>query len=221
MKLTYSALINNISGRNGGVVFSRWQGIRVGRLFTPPTQPRTPAQVGHRNVFRWLNRMYKLVSNDWQLESWKRSALGRPGIARNFFMASNISAIGSDTDDNNYVPFYIQTEPSSGWVGAAANGGNGTIAFSFTTAPDPSTTGRSLSQIVVCAWSAAAPRQSSPTAFQIVNSGSGSGGTITISGLTAGSYSVIAIAAFGAAEDASASESILSTPTTRLTATVT
>lgn len=221
MKLTYSALINDISGRSGGVVFTRWQGIRIGRVFTPPTQPRTSAQVGHRNLFRWLNRMYKLVSLDWQLESWKRAALGRPGIARNFFMANNLSAIGSETNDNSFVPFYIQTEPSSAWVGAAAAGTQGTITFTWTTAPSPSGAGRALSQVVVCAWGAAAPRQTAPSAILSANSGTGSGGSVAITGLAAGTYSVIAIAAFGDSEDATAQTSILSTPTTRLEATVT
>ena len=221
MKLTYSALINDISGRNGGVVFSRWQGVRVGRLFTPPTQPRTASQVGHRNLFKWLNRMYKLASNSWQIESWKRSATGRPGIARNFFIAENIVAIGEDTNDNDFIPFYVQPQPSSGWVGAAATGGSGTIEFSFTTLPNPSEAGKTVSQIVVCAWSPAAPRQTSPTAFMIVENGAADGGTVTISGLTAGTYSVIGIVGVADAEDATAADSVLSTPTTRLTATVT
>ena len=221
MKITYSALINNLSGRNGGVVFSRWQGVKVGRVFTPPTQPRTSNQVGHRNLFRWLNRMYKLVSLDWQLESWKRAAEGRPGIARNFFMASNLSAIGSETTDNSFVPFYIQPEPASGWVGAAAAGASGQINLTWTTAPSPSTSGRAVSQIVACAWGAAAPRQSSPAAVLAANSGTGSGGTLNITGLTAGTYSVIIVAAFGDAEDATATTSILAVPTSRLTATVT
>ena len=221
MKITYSSLINNLSGRSGGVVFSRWQGVRVGRVFTPPTQPRTSNQVGHRNLFRWLNRMYKLVSLDWQLESWKRAAEGRPGIARNFFMANNLQNIGSDTDDNNYTPFYIQTEPSSAWVTPTATGASGQITFGWTTAPTATTPGRTVSQIVACAWSPAAPRQANPTAFQAANSGSGSGGSVVITGLTAGTYSVLGIAAFANSEDGTAITSVLSTPTTRLTATVT
>lgn len=221
MKITYSALINDISGRSGGVVFSRWQGVRLGRIFTPPTQPRTSNQVGHRNLFRWLNRMYKLLNNSWQAASWTRSAEGRPGIPRNFFMASNLRAIGTDTNDEKFVPFYIQPEPSSGWTGAAATGASGQITFSWTTTPSPSTSGRSLSQIVAAVWAAAAPRQTNPTAFMATNNGSGSGGSIVITGLTAGTYSVIGIAAFGNSESATAAESILSTPTSRLSATVT
>ena len=117
MKITYSAIINNLSGRSGGVVFSRWQGVRVGRIFTPPTQPRTSNQVGHRNLFRWLNRMYKLVNNSWQLESWKRAAEGRPGIARNFFMASNLSAIGSGNRRQFLRPVLPATD-SRIWLGS-------------------------------------------------------------------------------------------------------
>ncbi len=165
--------------------------------------------------------MYKLVSLDWQLESWKRAAEGRPGIARNFFMAENLRNIGQETNDQSYTPFYIQTEPSSQWVAAAAAGASGQINLTWTTAPQPSTTGRALSQVVAVAWSAAAPRQASPTAFQAAASNSGSGGTLNITGLTAGDYSVIIVAAFGNTESATAITSVLSTPTARLTATVT
>ena len=221
MKITYSAIINNLSGRSGGVVFSRWQGVRVGRIFTPPTQPRTSNQVGHRNLFRWLNRMYKLVNNSWQLESWKRAAEGRPGIARNFFMASNLTAIGSETDDNSFVPFYLQPTPASAWVGGSATGQSGAISLSWTTAPTPSTTGIERSRIVACVWGAAAPRQASPSAILKTADFSESAVTGSIDGLTAGTYSIIICIAYGPADNSSASESMLAVPTSRLTATVT
>lgn len=201
-------------------MFSRWQGVRVGRVFTAPTQPRTSNQVGHRNLFRWLNRMYKLVSLDWQLESWKRAAEGRPGIARNFFMASNLRNIGQDTNDDNYTPFYIQPTPASAWVSPAATGASGQINLTWTTAPTPSTTGLSRSQIVACAWQGAAPRQASPAAVQSANSFTPTAVAGSITGLAAGEYSILMCIAYGTATGSDAQESMLAVPTTRLTATV-
>ena len=221
MKITYSALINNLSGRSGGVVFSRWQGVRVGRVFTPPTQPRTAAQTGHRNLFRWLNRMYRLVTNSWVVASWVRSALAAPGIPRNFFMKANLDSIGQETNDNNFVPHYIQPEPTSAWVAAAAAGVSGQINLTWTTAPTPSLGGRVRSQIVATAWMSAAPRQESPAAALASANFAPDATSGSITGLAAGTYSVLICIAAGNAADSSASESQLTTNTVRLTATVT
>ena len=127
-KIEYSALLNSISGRVGGSVFSRWQGIPVLRRFVNPSQPRTALQVQHRNVFRnMLAAFGELPSvnhatpapsiNDLWRVSWQQFASGQPGQARNFFIADILAKMRSGVDVNLED---IDLLVGSGSVGAPA-----------------------------------------------------------------------------------------------------
>lgn len=98
MKLEFSPLVTSVSGRFGGLVFSSWQGVPLARIFRRPSQPRTAAQVAHRNAFRNLLRLYGQIPavnwaavsglNDIWKQSWVNLAKRQPGQGRNFFLAA-------------------------------------------------------------------------------------------------------------------------------------
>lgn len=97
MKVTYSPLVTSVSGRFGGMVFSTWQGVDLIRRFVRPAQPRTAAQVDHRDAFRNLLRLFGLLPDvsftsgtdtyaDLWRATWRNFARGIAGQARNFFL---------------------------------------------------------------------------------------------------------------------------------------
>ena len=102
MKLQFSPLVTSVSGRFGGLVFSSWQGVPLARIFRRPAQPRTAAQVAHRNAFRNLLRFYGRIPaielgstpplNDVWKQSWANLASRQPGQARNFFIAEPLKS---------------------------------------------------------------------------------------------------------------------------------
>lgn len=143
MKITYAPIVSEVSGRFGGMVFSRWQGVPLARRFVPPAQPRGPAQVSHRNVFRNMTALYQRISQTRILQSWQRRAQGQAGIPRNFFMGTQLAIPATDTDLANYKPFY-----SLDFLPAIASltltPASGSIAVTWTAPSDTPPTGYTL-----------------------------------------------------------------------------
>lgn len=126
MKVNYSPIVSDVSGRFQGMVFSRWQGVNVVRKFTPPSQPRTVDQVEVRNLFREMNRAFREYGRDLlPYFSWVPRSAGRPGIARNFFLGENVRALQGKTDLADFEPFgFGVRQISTDWTLAVAAGTN-------------------------------------------------------------------------------------------------
>lgn len=78
-KVTYAPLVNSMSGRFGGVVFSGWKGIQLVRRHVNPANPKTDSQQAVRNIFTWANFLMDDLSPVTQVgdifnAGWKRWA---------------------------------------------------------------------------------------------------------------------------------------------------
>lgn len=94
-----------MSGRFGGVVFSRWQGVSLIRKFTPPAQPRTPAQVAQRELFTNLNRSFPFLrAHPRSYTPWQLRASGVPGIPRSLYLGRNSRNLTGETSLEAFDP---------------------------------------------------------------------------------------------------------------------
>ena len=130
MKVQYAPLITSASGRMEGIVATRWKGIPIMRRFTPPSQPRTDAQVDVRNRFRNANKLYPIGTEAFR-DSWMQYAESRPAIARNGFIAAMGMLENSASDIDDLAPLY-QDARYPGVTSITMTPSAGTIAFSNT-----------------------------------------------------------------------------------------
>jgi hypothetical protein len=83
-------------------VYSSWRGVSYVRRWVAPAQPRTSAQLSTRDVFSWLQAVWKLGGPDFQTP-WTAFASGRPLTNRNAFSSANISSLRSGSDLSTMV----------------------------------------------------------------------------------------------------------------------
>ena len=97
LKVNYAPLVSGVSGRFGGQVFTQWRGIDVVRSFTPPAQPRTPAQLAVRNAFSAGNAFYESGIQQF-VDAWEDRRGSSAGTGRNIFVGSLIRSTQGETD---------------------------------------------------------------------------------------------------------------------------
>ena len=97
MKVNYAPLVSGVSGRFGGQVFTQWRGIDVVRSFTPPAQPRTPAQLMVRNAFQAGNAFYESGIQQF-VDAWEDRRGSSAGTGRNIFVGNLIRSTQGETD---------------------------------------------------------------------------------------------------------------------------
>ncbi|MFZ1059427.1 MAG: hypothetical protein WAP47_09580 [Candidatus Rokuibacteriota bacterium] len=83
-------------------VFASWRGIPYVRLHVIPSNPRSTEQLLTRNVFTWLNDVYRHFGAG-QSQPWDIAATGRPLTARNMFIKSNMPVLREEVDLANYI----------------------------------------------------------------------------------------------------------------------
>lgn len=78
-------------------VYSSWKGIPYARRYTVPANPRSTGQVSTRNVFSWLNFVWRTAPADF-VAPWQAAVVGRPLIDRNLFIKQNLPLLRDATD---------------------------------------------------------------------------------------------------------------------------
>lgn len=101
MKVNYAPLVSGVSGRFGGQVFTQWRGIDVVRSFTPPAQPRTPAQLMVRNAFQAGNAFYESGIQQF-VDAWEARRGSSAGTGRNIFVGGLIRDTQGETDLDSF-----------------------------------------------------------------------------------------------------------------------
>lgn len=79
------------------VVFATWRGVRYARRHVIPANPRTTAQTSVRNVFKFLNDLYKFMPAQAQ-EPWVSYAQGQTYTDRNGFIKVNLPVLRNAAD---------------------------------------------------------------------------------------------------------------------------
>lgn len=89
-KVSAPLLSFGASGQVGkSVVFGTWKGVSYARRHVIPANPRSTEQTLTRNVFSWLNNVYKIAPSEFTA-AWRAAVKGRALTDRNLFMQQNI-----------------------------------------------------------------------------------------------------------------------------------
>jgi len=114
-------------------VYSTWRGLPYARQYVVPANPRTSGQTLTRNVFSFMNAVWKLAPASMQAV-WTANAKGRPYTDRNKFIGDNVKLLREETD----LSLMVFSPGANGGSAAAALGlapAAGAIAATLT-APD-------------------------------------------------------------------------------------
>ncbi len=99
MKIETTPLVSSVSGRAGGIVFSRWKGRKLVRLFAQPSNPNSTRQQLVRGYFKGLNAGWKNANTDsylWRAVWWD-IAKAEAYLGRNEFLGFNLRRLLAGT----------------------------------------------------------------------------------------------------------------------------
>lgn len=83
-------------------VYASWRGIPYARIHVVPTNPRTVGQLLTRDVFRWINALYRSLGAT-AIAPWEDATLGRPLTPRNSAVKNNLANLRTDLTLVNLV----------------------------------------------------------------------------------------------------------------------
>ncbi|MFZ1059366.1 MAG: hypothetical protein WAP47_09260 [Candidatus Rokuibacteriota bacterium] len=165
--------------------YASWRGIPYVRELVVPANPQTVAQMLTRNVFSWLNDLFRHFG-PYGLAPWAASAQGRAFTDRNSCIKSNIPILRSAVTLADLVgspgvrggPALATFTPNPGVA-------SGSIDFDFTLGTLP--TGWSLARVAGFGVVEADPHDLDPIGYAEGTYVGANPQTFTITGLTAGS----------------------------------
>ncbi len=80
------------------LIYSSWKGINYVKKYVTPANPKTPAQVAHRNLFSQAVSSWKSLADD-EKSAWNNAAKGKPLSGFNLYVQSYI-----ETNGNPQIP---------------------------------------------------------------------------------------------------------------------
>lgn len=83
-------------------VYAQWRGILYSRRYTVPANPRSTSQQQTRNVFGYLQQVWKLMASS-STAPWTAYATGRKFIDRNAFTSFNLPDMRTAVDNTTFV----------------------------------------------------------------------------------------------------------------------
>lgn len=102
-KLTGPLLSIGASGSIGKtLVVASWRGITYARQYVIPSNPQSTAQTSTRELFAFLNNVWKLAPAGLQAP-WDAFASGQPLTGRNAFIKVNLPPIRDEVDLQNMI----------------------------------------------------------------------------------------------------------------------
>jgi len=120
------------------MVSSSWRGVSYMREYVVPSNPQTGNQMSVRNVFSWLNALWKVAPTAFR-DPWTAAATGQKYTDRNKLISSNAAALGSEfgIEDLIVSPGSLGG-PALNGLDATAGSSSGEIDATAT-APNPPT----------------------------------------------------------------------------------
>lgn len=127
-RVTFSALVTDIRGKTGDVVFSIWKGINYIRARVTPSNPRSDLQTAQREALADTLTMWQSVKS-WAKTVWDVYASGYGKSGYNRYIEDNILHVKAGTAGSltPFNPLYIIIAAM-----AATQGGAGEIDLSWT-----------------------------------------------------------------------------------------
>lgn len=191
-KVKLPMLAFGASGQIGkSLVFGSWKGVRYGREYVTPSNPRTTAQTGNRTLFGMAAKFWRRLPVQVQA-IWEIWAQGRPITGGNGFNQAWMETLAGQTELTNLrlVPTVRSAPPV---VSMTALTGTGTGQINVTwVAPDlPPGFARTGYEIV--AWRQQSPLVL-PASAPVRVSAAGNATAATITGLTAAQSHVVWVA---------------------------
>lgn len=74
------------------MVYSEWKGVPYLRRYVIPANPRSSEQTLTRNLFGWLNNVWRIAPANF-VAPWNAAAAGRPLTGRNLLIQHNIPVL--------------------------------------------------------------------------------------------------------------------------------
>jgi hypothetical protein len=117
-------------------VYSSWRGVKYARRYVIPANPQSDEQTSTRNVFAWLNGVWKQMSPEVQAV-WFLFSKGRPFTDRNSWIAQNLAHLRGTIAVPVTVVTALRASPGANAGLAAAgiataSGGAGALAVTLT-----------------------------------------------------------------------------------------
>lgn len=84
------------------LVIGAWRGITYGREYVVPANPKSTGQVATRDVFAWLNAVWKVMPADAQAP-WEAYSKGQPFVGRNALISKNLPVLRGNADLTGYI----------------------------------------------------------------------------------------------------------------------
>lgn len=125
-------------------VYSSWKGIPYVRRYLIPANPSSTGQVSTRNVFSWLNFVWRIAPSDL-VAPWAAAVKARQMLDRNLFIKQNLPTLRPATDLTGLVMSPGARGGLSG--GITVTPGNDQLTFAGV-APDPLPAGWSIVKLV-------------------------------------------------------------------------
>ena len=161
-------------------VYSKWKGRPYVRRHTIPSNPDTAAQQLTRNLFTWLNNVWKNAPSGLS-DPWNLYATGQVLTGRNAFVGQNIKAMRNEVD----LDLMVFSPGAKGGVAPSAVAAVGGILQIDVTLTAPSIpTGWTITQ----AWAVAIPQQNPQVGVlytPVVNFDAAAPYVVNLAGLTA------------------------------------
>jgi len=120
------------------VTFSKWKGIPYTRQYVIPANPQTVDQMARRDIFSWLNLLYRAMTADL-IAPWDASVVGRPLTPRNQFLKTNLQPLVVALNTSGLVASPgVAAGPAPSAFNAATGGAAGEVDIDITegTLPD-------------------------------------------------------------------------------------
>jgi hypothetical protein len=117
-------------------VYSSWRGRAYVRTRVVPANPRSADQTSQRNLFTWLQAVWKVAPTLMQ-ENWTLGAKGQPLTDRNLFSRDNLFAIGKSAVLSTGIVFSAGAKGGTPPVSASIVAAGGTITPTVTVPTPP------------------------------------------------------------------------------------
>ncbi len=168
-------------------VYSTWKGRPYVRRYVTPSNPQSTEQSLTRDVFSWLNSVWKVAPADFRL-AWTAAAKGQVMTDRNLFVKKNLTILRDMADLAGLI---MSPGAKGGLVGDITVTPGDDLVTVAGLPPDPLPTGWSVIRMI-----AAAIRQQQPgvgTLYDIVtNDDATSPYSLTVTGLASAQHYMVA-----------------------------
>jgi|SRR3954454_24471788 hypothetical protein len=125
-------------------VYSQWKGQPYVRRYVIPANPRSTEQTSTRNVFTWMNNVWRIAPADF-VAPWQEAVKSRRMIDRNLFIQQNMTTLRNGLDLTGMV---MSPGAKGGLTGGITITPGNDILTVAGTPPDPLPSGWTVVKLV-------------------------------------------------------------------------